>query len=494
MSSLLIERIAAAAEPRGDRVAYVGDGLASAGEHVLTWGRLLRAAAALAERIRASLAAGEAVGVCLPNEPRYAVAFFGALLADCDVFPVPADIAAAELEAAMSDGGARGLIAPADVAERLQRRPDLCLAPDEVPTDGTADAADRVVPACRGDGGLLLQSSGSTGRPKIVRRGGAALDAVGENCRRALGMTADDRLLAAVPVSHSYGIDHAMLAAPLAGAAVELHGGFDAEAVARRLTDGDVTLMPGVPFMFEAVASDAVAPSADTGLRHAYSAGGPLPSSVCEAFRRRYGVAVGQIYGSTEFASVTFNDPTVEPFDPTSVGRPMEGVEIRVLETDAPRVDRPVAPGVEGQVAVAAPSMCDGYVGQATPPTEDGFFLSGDLGRLGTDGRLWITGRLKHLLDVGGRKVNPAEIEGVLREHPDVGDAVVVAVAATATVNRLKAVVTPGDATPDPATLRRFAGERLSRHKVPRRVEVWADLPRSAMGKVLRDAVERADG
>jgi acyl-CoA synthetase (AMP-forming)/AMP-acid ligase II len=354
--------------------------------------------------------------------------------------------------------------------------------------------------ACETGGALLLQSSGSTGRPKIVRRSAEALDAVGENCRRTLRMGPGDRMLVAIPASHSYGIDHAMLAAPLAAAAVELHERFDPETVARRLADESVTLMPGVPSIYEALAASedgaGAAPRRNSSLRHAYSAGGPLPESVWNAFRERFGVPIGQIYGSTEFASVTFNDPGVAPFDPSSVGRPMAGVDLRILDVETPDVHQPLETGRVGQVAVRAPSMSDGYVNDAEPPTREGYFLSGDLGCLDEHGRLHIQGRLKLLIDVGGRKIDPLEIEAVLAEHPEVGEAVVVPIGATATVNRLKAVVTPAqqeaqqERSPDPEALRRWVRQRLSRHKVPRIFEVRADLPRTSLGKIRRDAVE----
>jgi acyl-CoA synthetase (AMP-forming)/AMP-acid ligase II len=226
-------------------------------------------------------------------------------------------------------------------------------------------------------------------------------------------------------------------------------------------------------------------------LRRAYSAGGPLPPAVYEAFRDRFGVRVSQLYGATEIGSVTYGDPLSEHFNPAGVGRPMRGVSVRILDSNNPRVDRPLPCGAEGHVAISARSMLSHYVGDDTPAREDGFFLTGDLGRLEASGTLVITGRTKLLIDVGGRKVNPLEVEAVLAEHPLVERCVVVPVLVSDTVSRLKALVVPrgasGGVTAD--DLRRFARERLAPYKVPRAFELRGTLPISPTGKILRHLV-----
>jgi acyl-CoA synthetase (AMP-forming)/AMP-acid ligase II len=148
--------------------------------------------------------------------------------------------------------------------------------------------------------------------------------------------------------------------------------------------------------------------------------------------------------------------------------------------------------GAVGAVAVGAPSRLRGYVGHPGAPAAGGFFLTGDLGRLDARGNLTLTGRTKLLIDVGGRKVNPLEVEAVLAEHPRVGRCVVLPVRVSETVSRLKAIVVPRagyDAGPTPDELRRYARERLVPYKVPRIIEVRPSLPTSPTGKVLRHLV-----
>ena len=142
--------------------------------------------------------------------------------------------------------------------------------------------------------------------------------------------------------------------------------------------------------------------------------------------------------------------------------------------------------------------MMAGYLpagtgGDGLSPVVDGYFLTGDLGRMDGAGNLTITGRIKLLIDVGGLKVNPLEVEEVLAQHPEVSACVVLPVRVTDTVCRLKAIVTPrdpaGGAGPTPESLRRFARGRLTLYKVPRLFEVRATLPRSPTGKILRQFV-----
>jgi acyl-CoA synthetase (AMP-forming)/AMP-acid ligase II len=327
---------------------------------------------------------------------------------------------------------------------------------------------------------MLLQSSGTTGLPKIVFRSAASLDAVAAAMCEAIGFTRDDRVLLCLPLCHSYGVEHGLLAPVYAGSCVHLCEGFDLGPVLAQLGGGGVTVVPGVPFLDESLARlDGLGPLPT--LRRAYSAGGPLPRQVYEAFRDRFGVHVSQLYGATEIGSVTYGDPLLEGFDPASVGRPMRGVSVRILDA---------AEGGEGQVAVKSDSMLSHYVGDDADPTADGYFLTGDLGRLDAHGNLTVTGRTKLLIDVGGRKVNPLEVEAVLCQHPLVERCVVVPVPVSETVSRLKAVVVARrDAELAPEALRQFARERLVAYKVPRIIEIRSSLPMSKTGKVLRHLV-----
>lgn len=456
---------------------------------VVSWRQIADAVAITAASISRELATGDVVMLACPNGPEFIAAFLATLASGARVFPITPESTAAEFGAAAGRAGAVAAIGREAALPAFNVRAKFPLP--AIPAYADESRGVRLVRRDTSRAGMLLQSTGTTGLPKIVFRSAASLDAVAYAMCDSIGFRADDHVLVCLPLCHSYGVEHGLLAPVMAGCCVHLSEGFDLNAVIARLREGGVTIFPGVPFMFEALARLDGAGTLPS-LRRAYSAGGPLPRQVYEAFFDRFRVRVSQLYGATEIGSVTYGDPLLDGFDPASVGRPMRGVTVRILDTVLPRIEQPLAHGVEGQVAVAAESMLSRYVADDSNPTVDGFFFTGDLGRLDAHGNLTITGRTKLLIDIGGRKVNPLEVEAVLAQHPLVERCVVVPVHMSETVSRLKAIAVArpggeGQLTPD--ALRRFARDRLVPYKVPRIIEIRRSLPTSPTGKVLRHLV-----
>jgi long-chain acyl-CoA synthetase len=338
---------------------------------------------------------------------------------------------------------------------------------------------------------MLLQSSGTTGGPKIVRRAGVALDAVASNVMQATQLTCVDRVLAMVPMCHSYGVENVLLAPVLAGAEIVAVEGIERPSVSGVLESAQITVFPGFPFVFQMLLEEVQGQFGHV-LRLAYSAGSVLPEEFIEALAQRAGIQVGQLYGTTEIGSVTFNDPADGCSADHGVGLPMPGVDIRILDVEQPSVEAPLQQGQEGHVAVRAPSMLECYVDSDVQALDKGFFLTGDLGRMDPLGNLFVTGRLKLQIDVGGAKVNPLEVEAVLRQADGVHDCVVVSMPVNATLNRLRALVEldAASARPTPAMLRSHVRSRLAAYKVPRIIEFCDHLPRSPMGKILRQEIQ----
>ena len=489
MPSLLLEQIERHATQRPSALAAVESG--ADGDAVsINWRQFRDAIGALAFSLRWRFEPGSIILLIAPSSVRYLIAFHACLAADMTVFPLSVHSTPSERLHAARQSGAAGCISEGEPADAMKLLNVAHIPLHSVPIDGAGPIASQALSSFSGESSMLLQSSGTTGLPKIVRRSLSALIAVGENCRRFVGMTPDDRMLAVIPISHSYGIDHAVLAATLAGCTVELSAGFDAARTAARLASQQITLFPAVPFIFEALVQSSANSQKLTRLRHAFSAGSPLPRRVFDAFHHSFDVPIGQIYGSTEFGSITFNDPTIAPFDPLSVGRPMCGVKLRIVDRDEPRMDAPLPANTEGQLAVAAASMFDAYLAQRDSALTDGWFLPADLARLDEHGRLTITGRTKLLIDVGGLKVNPLEVEAALAEHPDVREAIVVPVSLSETVQRVKAFIVWREGAGDLGDLRAFAQKHLAPHKVPRVFEECESLPRTPTGKVLRSALQ----
>jgi long-chain acyl-CoA synthetase len=484
--SALIDALRVHAASRPDAVAV----RASSGRderRSLTWSGLCAAAA----RFAAELEAGGSgpVLVSAPNGLETLVALLGGLWRGVDVVVLPPDLPAARVRELARRSGATRAVAgdaalPSLVAEDVAARPLASVA-----LEGAAGA----VPAPDAErGSLVLLTSGTTGIPRLVRRRARALDAVGCHGAAALGLGPDDAMLLAIPLCHSFGIDQGLLAAVTAGCRIELHQGFALPRVRAALQGDGITSLPAVPYLFDLLArsvqpGERPAPA----LRRAISAGSMLPHAVFEEFGARFQLAIGQIYGATEFGSVTYGDPRAPDFRARGVGRPLPEVEIRILDPESPRPQHPLAHGAAGVVAVSSASMFEGYVGEPAPALPDGFFLTGDIGALDAQGQLELTGRLALLIDVGGRKVNPLEVESVLESHPAVQAAAVVPARYSRTVSRLKAIIVPdGAGAPDGAALRSYLREQLDEYKIPRRFEFRESLPRSATGKLLRQQLD----
>jgi acyl-CoA synthetase (AMP-forming)/AMP-acid ligase II len=486
MNLRLLDDLTHHAVTRPDAVAALSVGSPA---RFLTYQDLHRRVTDLAAILRARVQDNSVVLLCGTNRPSYVTSFLGVLAAGNTVFPLSGDLTESELVLAARRSGAAAAIVTHSQTHplRSQFRAGVQLDDEdgmELVIEPTWDAVERAGAA------LLLQSSGTTAEPKIARRDGRSLDAVSHAMVKACHFGPDDHVLAAVPLCHSYGLEHGLLAPISAGSCIHVCEKFEPASVMVELRERGITLLPGVPFMFDmlARAQGAAFPT----LRRAYSAGGPLPRATFDAFLAKSGLRIGQVYGATEIGSVTFNDPDSTSFDPSGVGVAMEGVDLRILDPTVPRLDQPLRDGTEGQVAVLARSMMSGYIDGQSAPLLNGYYLTGDLGVLNERGSLTITGRLKLLIDVGGRKVNPAEVEGVLRQHPGVASCVVVPLRLSETVCRVKAIVTPADpgAHLSAGDLRAFARQRLSGYKVPRVIEIRDDLPVSPAGKVLRTRVE----
>ena len=322
---------------------------------------------------------------------------------------------------------------------------------------------------------LLLQSSGTTGLPKIVRRPGPSLDAEARAVAESVGFGPADRVLMTVPLTHSYGLEHGLLAPVWGGSCVVLCRGLDPAVVLPELTNGGITIFPGVPSTFEVLAGagqraaparrcrPCAAPTRPAARCRAPSSTPSPPASACPS---RNSTARRKSAPSPSTRPTTCPEKAATSTPPASASPCATSRSASSAPTSA---SRPLPPGEEGQVAIRAASMFGGYL-DGPADLLDGHFPTGDLGRLDARGRLFLTGRLKLLIDVGGLKVNPLEVEAVLQQHPAVGACVVVPIRQSQTVYRLKAVVTPRDpAAPVPVEeLRALARSRLAAYKVPR--------------------------
>ena len=437
-----------------------------AADATLTWRELAQRAGGVARRLVAEgLEPGDRVAVLLPNGWRFAVALLGGLMAGATVSPLNPKLAAAERALILAD-----------------LRPRIVL---DAIGEETADWSRLLEPRAPA---LILYTSGSTGRPKGAVLSHAALDAALVSwAGPVMGLTGTDCVLATLPLSHSFGINGALLAPILAGARVAIVEPFTPAAALAAISQHGVTVFPGVATMFRRLLdTPALDPSELTTLRIAVSGAAPCPWDLAQEWRARTGVRILRGYGMTElFRPISYRADDARDL-PESIGRPVPGVELRIVN-DA---GRPQPAGETGELWIRSPAVMEGYL-EAQEETRavlaDGWFRTGDLATISSDGFVAIAGRKKELILRGGYSVVPAEVEAVLLTHPAVAEAAVVGEPHPDLGEEVVAFVTLRAGAPvDPAALIAHCRERLAGYKYPRRVTVLDALPKSATGKVLK--------
>jgi long-chain acyl-CoA synthetase len=438
-------------------------------DRVLTWRGLARRAGGVGRRLAADgIGPGDRVAITLPNGWRFAVALLGALGTGATVTP---------LNPALSpDERARTL---ADL------RPRLTL---DTVGEGQGEMEEWARPVDPASAALILYTSGSTGRPKGAVLSHGALDAALESwAGPVMALTTADCVLATLPLSHSFGINGALLAPLLAGARVAIVEPFAPPAVLAAIARHRVTVLPAVATMFRRLLeSSALAESDLASLRHGLSGAAPCPWELAEAWQRRTGVRILRGYGMTElFRPISFlaGDPREVP---ASIGRAVPGVELRIVDDEG----RALEAGAAGELWIRTPAAMDGYLAnpeETRAVLVDGWFRTGDLATISPDGFVTIVGRKKELILRGGYSVVPGEVEAALLAHPAVAEAAVIGVPHTDLGEEVAAFVTlRAGASAEPAELIAHCREGLAGYKYPRSVTVVATLPKSATGKVLK--------
>lgn len=427
----------------------------------------------------------------LPNCLAYPVVYLGVLAAGRTAFPLHPALMKREVEEAAQKTHAKWIISNRDAIDGVTpiSLEQVALRPEQsIHEQALATLKNRI------GGKMLLQSSGTTGMPKIVERSADSIDAVARNVANSVALSKNDQVIAAIPMCHSYGIENAVVGPMWAGSTVQICEGFDPELIATTWSRLEHCVFPAVPVMIDMMSSYEGLQQ-PRNLKAVYSAGATMPAKVESAFAQRFGQRVGQLYGATEIGSVTFDLPHEQAMPEGCVGRPMPGVSIQIVGLHKTPDYTSLKPGEEGQVAVYAPSMLSRYLLDEPMPLVNEHFLTGDLGLVDDTGALRITGRVKTLIEVGGIKVNPVEVEGVLVQHPGIAECVVVSSLVTQTISRITAYFVPTDLNSPPTTteLRNFMKDVLAPYKVPRVFKPIDRLPRSSLGKVQRAALTEAE-
>lgn len=465
----------------------------------LTFAGLAQTARALAIQV-SHLSDRPRVGLLLPSGAGFAASFFGVLLAGRAPVPLNLLLTAGELAFCIRDADIDLILTVSPLADRAAALTDRVLVVDQQPSDRPAVTA---VPAPSPEPSAvaaLLYTSGTTARPKGVRLTHANLLANAEACRQAAALDESHVLLGLLPLFHTLGLMGSLILPAYLRATSILLTRFEPEGVMRALERHRPTALIAIPSMYGVMLRTGMLAAADTSsLRLCIAGGEPLPEPISTAFLAQTGRPLMEGYGLTETSPVvTLNPPPVPGSPgprPGTAGPPLPGVSVRVVDP----AGRDVPCGQEGEVWIRGPSVMAGYHNRpdetALCLTADGWFKSGDLGRLDGDGYLAITGRLKDLIISSGENISPGEIEEVLLRHPAVAEAAVIGLPDALRGEVPKAFVVCREGMMLTAkALRDWCRENLAPFKVPREIEFREALPKGPTGKVQRRALRETPG
>lgn len=519
----LPEMFVALVERHGERIAI------DYRDHLISYRELGRRAARVAAALcHHGIGKGDTVALYLPNSAFHPIYFFGILLAGARVTHLSPLDAFRELREKCADSGARLLVSLAaqpfrDVALRLQAEgavpsvvlcdedadfgaikgasPPLPMAawpegvtPHAAFTEGMSDA----LVAAAGDVAeiaLLQYTGGTTGRPKAAVHTHASLSAATNSYLHWFAGDPNARpeavVLAVLPLFHIMALVAILLRRLNEGARLVIHQRFDVEAVLEAIERKRISGFSGVPTMWIAIANHPGVEERDfSSLERIGSGGAPLPVEIYNRILTITGHGLRGGWGMTETGAAGSNVPiTLPPGKDGTIGLPLPGIVIDIVALDDP--DRVLPAGEIGEIRIRAPNVVREYW-QRPEETEaafrNGFFLTGDIGRMDADGFLYLVDRKKDLIISGGFNVYPQAIEDAIIQHPSVAEVLVIGVPDDYRVEAAKAfIVLRRGATPFTLEeLRAFLADRLGRHEMPRLMAFRDTLPRTPVGKYSR--------
>ncbi|MHC5057258.1 MAG: class I adenylate-forming enzyme family protein [Planctomycetota bacterium] len=450
----------------------------------------------------------DAVGVFLPTCKEFVISYMAALMAGKTALPLNILMSAEDIDFVAKDAGLDTIVTSRKFLKIMKREEAISGAVTNVVCleDVAGSRWKKLTLLARGalfrprivgedEIVTLLYTSGTTGRPKGVRLTHRNMASNIQACIDAVKYTPDDVAVQMLPLFHTFALTVTM-GVPLAtGATSVAMKRFAPDPILDAVERHGCTFLVAIPSMFRVLVRSQRQKPRDVGsLRCAISGGEPLPDELREGFEEVFGIELLNGYGLTETSPVvSFNLP--EANRPGSVGTPLPGVEVRIADEEG----NVLAAGDVGELQVKGPNVMAGYHERpeetAASFAPGGWLRTGDMARLDREGYLWITGRKKEMMIVGGENVFPAEVEDALLRHPAVAEVGVIGVPDKRRGECPKAFVVLAEGEEaSPEDILRFARERLPVHKVPRDVEFRDELPKAPTGKVMRRLLKEGGG
>ncbi len=488
----IAEHVARIARERPHHPALIFEGQS------LSYATLEQCASALADAMaRAGVKTGDRIALYLPNIPAFALAYLASLRLGAIAVSINAMLKAEEVAFILKDTTPRIVFTTAELAPNVS--PLQCPSVRHLITcEGGSAIADPleewlergsplrpIQPMDPDAPALILHTTGTTGFPKSVTLSHFNVISNTRTSARSSGYRSSDRLVCYLPLCQAFAQNHLMNACFEAGATLVLLRRFSPDAIVQALRRTRATMFFGVPTAYVTLLNADLRPEALSGIRYFFSAAASLPQDIARQWIQRFGQPIHQGYGLTECSPLAaYHDAS--PHKPGSVGRAVEGFDIRILDEEGQEVER----GAWGEICIRGPGVMLGYWRKAQETEQvlrGGWLHSGDIGVMDDDGYVSIIGPIKDMIDVAGVKVWPTEVESLLYHHPAVREVAVYGEPHPETGERVSAaVVLRAGWRLDSEALIGFCRDRLAACKAPHRVEFVATLPRSATGKVLK--------
>jgi long-chain acyl-CoA synthetase len=482
-SSELISRFARIRRDRADRLALIGLSEARALTNAQLWDEFDAMRTALA---RARLDETSLVLSVVGNRLAYVPLLMACL--DSRIALMPADRGTTLSEVlALADRWHATALVLVDPPSSIEGRPHsvtpLPGGLSLVQFEGVTPAPELYAGAA-----VLKLTSGSTGLPKATRTREPQLLADAEHITAGMDIRPDDISLGAIPLSHAYGLGNLVLPVLTQGTAAAVREKFAPVHVPEDARATGARVFHGVPFMFEHMLAHLPPESWPDHLCRLITAGARIELQTVRGFKAAFGQKVHSFYGASEAGGICFDD-TEDVGDRLTVGRPLPDVQVTL------RAGEEDAPPEGGRVHVTSGAVSDGYAGLSASEQEgfiDGGFLTGDLGFFGAGGDLVLTSRVSSFINVAGRKVQPGEVERVLREMPAVADVRILGAPDARRGQMLVACIVPRTPGLKAVDVRIFCAPRLAAYKIPREYVLLEAMPRDDRGKIDRRALEDA--
>jgi len=461
--------------------------------------RAARATAAALQEL--GVEAGTRVALLAPNVVEFVEGYYGILAAGGIVVPIPTLLNAEEAAYLVADSGAQLVLHHASFAELGSKAAAQAGIPAHS-LEGLGEGhepIDRIVGRDSEDVALIFYTSGTTGRPKgaLLTHLNLVMNAT-TNAYDGNQIDRDAVVMASLPLFHTFGQTAAMNSTFRLGATLLLQPRFDAAAAIELMVRERATRFLGVPTMYIHLLQAAERADQLPRLAECVSGGASLPVAVLERFEEVFGTRIYEGYGLSETSPTATVNQRVFGTRPGTVGHAAWGVEVAIADETVP--DAIVLRGPEelGEVVVRGHNVFKGYLDRPDATAAalvDGWFRTGDIGRIDQDGFLSIVDRMKDLIIRGGFNVYPREVEEVLARHPDIAQVAVIGIPDEERGEEVCAVVVPRAGREIvPAELVAWSRERLAHHKYPRLVQVVAELPLGPSNKVLKRELRRRYG